>query len=726
MKTIKVAVVGNPNSGKSTLINSLTGSRLQVGNWPGVTVEKKTALIKHKDYQIEFVDLPGVYSLSPYSIEEIVTRNFLTLEKPDVILNIVDSTNLERNLYLTIQLKELGVPIVLALNMSDEARKKGIELNIPLLESLLKVKAIQTVATKKEKVSEIFDVIVATYENRAEYINFIRYEHNIEELFEKIQNILKENASEILEKYPERWVILKIIEQDEDILKKLTIYNIMENITDHIKYFKRKNGLSDDMQDILSDERYAKASGVAKEVLSTTQKTKYDLTEKLDKVFLNKFLGIPIFLLAMWLVFKLTFDFSSPFMDWIDGVFSGPLTKWTAAALFLLNAPEWTISLVTDGIIAGAGFVFVFVPVVGTIMLLITFLEASGYMARVAFIMDRFMHTMGLHGKSFIPLLLGFGCNVPSIYATRVLENERDRKLTSLLVPLMSCGARLPVYVVFIGAFFANNSGTVLWSLYVIGIVVAILLGIILKKTMYKDESSIFIMELPPYRLPTLRDLLVFTWLKVKHFVVKAGTYILAVSILVWFMLSLPWGVENKKDSILGKIGTSIAPVLQPIGFGKWEAASSLITGIIAKEIVVSTMSQIYVPEEDEDEENYTSFGEDIREIVVSLGVAVKESFENVFSTFKISTISADESDEDLSINAPLRQKLHSVFTPLSAYAFMVFVLLYWPCVVVGIAMKQEFGSWKLYGQTIAIHLITAWIVSFIIYQGGMLIGLGG
>lgn len=726
MKTIKVAVVGNPNSGKSTLINSLTGSRLQVGNWPGVTVEKKTALIKHKDYQIEFVDLPGVYSLSPYSIEEIVTRNFLTLEKPDVILNIVDSTNLERNLYLTIQLKELGVPIVLALNMSDEARKKGIELNIPLLESLLKVKAIQTVATKKEKVSEIFDVIVATYENRAEYINFIRYDHNIEELFEKIQNILKEKASEISEKYPERWVILKIIEQDEDILKKLTIYNIMENITDHIKYFKRKNGLSDDMQDILSDERYAKASGVAKEVLSTTQKTKYDLTEKLDKVFLNKFLGIPIFLLAMWVVFKLTFDFSSPFMDWIDGVFSGPLTKWTAAALFLVNAPEWTISLVTDGIIAGAGFVFVFVPVVGTIMLLITFLEASGYMARVAFIMDRFMHTMGLHGKSFIPLLLGFGCNVPSIYATRVLENERDRKLTSLLVPLMSCGARLPVYVVFIGAFFANNSGTVLWSLYVIGIVVAILLGIILKKTMYKDESSIFIMELPPYRLPTLRDLLVFTWLKVKHFVVKAGTYILAVSILVWFMLSLPWGVENKKDSILGKIGTSIAPVLQPIGFGKWEAASSLITGIIAKEIVVSTMSQIYVPEEDEDEENYTSFGEDVREVVVSLGVAVKESFKNVFSTFKISTISADESDEDLSINAPLRQKLHSVFTPLSAYAFMLFVLLYWPCVVVGIAMKQEFGSWQLYGQTIAIHLITAWIVSFIIYQGGMLIGLGG
>lgn len=726
MKTIKVAVVGNPNSGKSTLINSLTSSRLQVGNWPGVTVEKKTALIKHKDYQIEFVDLPGVYSLSPYSIEEIVTRNFLTLEKPDVILNIVDSTNLERNLYLTIQLKELGVPIVLALNMSDEARKKGIELNIPLLESLLKVKAIQTVATKKEKVSEIFDVIVATYENRAEYINFIRYDHNIEELFEKIQNILKENANEILAKYPERWVILKIIEQDEDILKKLTIYNIMENITDHIKYFKRKNGLSDDMQDILSDERYAKASGVAKEVLSTTQKTKYDLTEKLDKVFLNKFLGIPIFLLAMWLVFKLTFDFSSPFMDWIDGVFSGPLTKWTAAALFLVNAPEWTISLVTDGIIAGAGFVFVFVPVVGTIMLLITFLEASGYMARVAFIMDRFMHTMGLHGKSFIPLLLGFGCNVPSIYATRVLENERDRKLTSLLVPLMSCGARLPVYVVFIGAFFANNSGTVLWSLYVIGIVVAILLGIILKKTMYKDESSIFIMELPPYRLPTLRDLLVFTWLKVKHFVVKAGTYILAVSILVWFMLSLPWGVENKKDSILGKIGTSIAPVLQPIGFGKWEAASSLITGIIAKEIVVSTMSQIYVPEEDEDEENYTSFGEDVREVVVSLGVAVKESFKNVFSTFKISTISADESDEDLSINAPLRQKLHSVFTPLSAYAFMLFVLLYWPCVVVGIAMKQEFGSWQLYGQTIAIHLITAWIVSFIIYQGGMLIGLGG
>jgi ferrous iron transport protein B len=476
----------------------------------------------------------------------------------------------------------------------------------------------------------------------------------------------------------------------------------------------------------MSDARYAKASGVAKEVLSAIQKVKYDITEKLDKMLLNRFLSIPIFLLAMWIVFKIAFDFSSPFVDWIDGVFSGPFSKWVTSSLLLINAPEWTVSLVTDGIIAGTGFVLVFVPVIGVMMLLITFLEASGYMARVAFVMDRFMHTMGLHGKSFIPILLGFGCNVPSVYATRVLENERDRKLTTLLVPLMSCGARLPVYVVFIGAFFTKHSGTVLWSLYVLGIVVAILLGIILKKTMYKDESSIFIMELPPYRLPTLRDLFIHTWLKVKHFIVKAGTYILAVSIIVWFMLNLPWGVENKKDSLLGKVGQVVAPVFEPLGFGKWEAASSLITGLIAKEIVVSTMSQIYVQEENEEQEEDTGFGEDLKEIVVSFGSAVKESFENVFSTFKIASISADESEEDASSHTALRQELNKVFTPLSAYAFMSFVLLYWPCVVVAIAIRQEFGSWKLYGQAIMMHTVVAWIVSFIIYQGGLLLGLGG
>lgn len=726
MKSIKVAVAGNPNSGKSTLINSLAGSRLQVGNWPGVTVERKTASIKHKDYLIEFIDLPGTYSLSPYSMEEIIARDFLTLEKPDMILNVVDSTNLERNLYLTIQLKELEIPVVMALNMSDELRKKGMKLNVGLLEELLGVKAVQTVATKKEGLSEIFDAVIETYENSQKNINIIKYSGEIEVLLENIHNVINQKHSEILERYPKRWIILKIIEQDEDILKKLNLTDTLDEIDGYIKYFKHTTGLSEDMQDTMSDARYAKASGVAKEVLSAIQKVKYDITEKLDKMLLNRFLSIPIFLLAMWIVFKIAFDFSSPFVDWIDGVFSGPFSKWVTSSLLLINAPEWTVSLVTDGIIAGTGFVLVFVPVIGVMMLLITFLEASGYMARVAFVMDRFMHTMGLHGKSFIPILLGFGCNVPSVYATRVLENERDRKLTTLLVPLMSCGARLPVYVVFIGAFFTKHSGTVLWSLYVLGIVVAILLGIILKKTMYKDESSIFIMELPPYRLPTLRDLFIHTWLKVKHFIVKAGTYILAVSIIVWFMLNLPWGVENKKDSLLGKVGQVVAPVFEPLGFGKWEAASSLITGLIAKEIVVSTMSQIYVQEENEEQEEDTGFGEDLKEIVVSFGSAVKESFENVFSTFKIASISADESEEDASSHTALRQELNKVFTPLSAYAFMAFVLLYWPCVVVAIAIRQEFGSWKLYGQAIMMHTVVAWIVSFIIYQGGLLLGLGG
>lgn len=426
----------------------------------------------------------------------------------------------------------------------------------------------------------------------------------------------------------------------------------------------------------------------------------------------------------MWFVFKLAFDISTPFVDWIDGMISGPFKRWTEALLGFLNAPGWTVSLATDGIIAGAGFVLVFVPVIGMMMLLITFLEGSGYMARAAFVMDRLMHTLGLHGKSFIPMLLGFGCNVPAIYATRILESERDKKLTAMLIPLMSCGARLPVYVVFIGAFFSQHAGTILWSMYVLGIVMAILLGIVLKKTMFKGTSPMFIMELPPYRIPTFRDLMIHTWQKLRHFVVKAGTYILAVSIVVWFMLNIPWGIEDKKDSILGMMGQAMAPVFEPLGFGNWEAASSLISGLIAKEIVVGTMSEIYVQKEEKKETQ--SFADDLKEIGTSFISALKNALINVFSGFGIKSLSSEESEEEKQERSSLRQKLQGVFSPLSAYAFIAFVLLYWPCVVVAIATRQEFGTWKIYGQAVLIHTMLAWVTAFVIYQGGKLLGLGG
>lgn len=423
----------------------------------------------------------------------------------------------------------------------------------------------------------------------------------------------------------------------------------------------------------------------------------------------------------MRIVFKLTFDVSAPFGDWIDAMTNGPFKRWAAALLGVIGAPDWTVSLVNDGIISGVGFVLVFVPVIFAMMFFITFLEGSGYMARAAFVMDKAMHAIGLHGKSFIPMVLGFGCNVPGVYATRTLESQRDRVLTALLIPLMSCGARLPVYVLFVGVFFPERPGTVIWSLYVIGKVLAIGMGIVFKRTLFRGEAPAFIMELPPYRMPSMRSVCLHTWEKGKHFLYKAGTYILAVSVVVWFLLNLPWGVEHKKDSYLGRAGQVVAPALAPLGFGTWEAASSLITGIIAKEIVVGTMGEIYAPVHKGEQEKPT-LGEDLREIVTSFGRAVKESAGNVVSTFGISSMSFEEKED----RSALHEAVHGAFTPLTAFGFMVFVLLYMPCVVVAIAMRQEFGGWKWFGVAFLHQTTLAWTMAFLVYQGGRLLGLGG
>jgi ferrous iron transport protein B len=340
--------------------------------------------------------------------------------------------------------------------------------------------------------------------------------------------------------------------------------------------------------------------------------------------------------------------------------------------------------------------------------------------------MDRAMHSIGLHGKSFIPMLLGFGCNVPAIYATRTLENPRDKALTALLIPLMSCGARLPVYVVFIGAFFPTHAGTVLWSLYVLGIALAIMMGMIFKRTLFKGDAPMFIMELPPYRMPSFRSLMIHTWEKGKHFLVKAGTYILAVSILVWFLLNLPWGVEHKRDSYLGKVGQAVAPVMAPLGFGTWEASSSLVAGLIAKEIVVGTMGEIYVKKtEEKTKGTRPTFGEDLKEVVTSFAKATRDSVENVVSTVGISTISAEEDADKAVERAPLKAVLKNQFTPLSAYAFIVFVLLYMPCVIAAVAMVQEFGTWKWYGIAFAYQMVLAWGMACLVFQVGSLLGLG-
>ena len=718
-RVVTVAVAGNPNCGKSTLINAIAGTRLQVGNWPGVTVEKKEASFEHAGRAIRLVDLPGTYSLSPWSQEEIVAREHLVRERPDVVVNVVDATNLERNLYLTVQLLELGLPVVMALNIHDEALAKGYRIDVAGLEQRLGVRVVPTSATKRTGLDALLGCALAAAD--AGPIRSARpsYGPDLEAAVEEILDAIDASSPELTASNPPRWLALKVIEGDARVHEETGLLRSAVGGA-AVQHLERAHG--GDLEALITEARHAVAAGLTREVLTRPAIPRRELTEKIDRVVLNRFLGIPIFLAAMWLVFKLTFDLSRPFGDWIQAITDGPLKRWAAAMLGAIGAPDWTVSLVNDGVVSGVGFVLVFVPVIFAMMFFITFLEGSGYMARAAFVMDKAMHAIGLHGKSFIPMVLGFGCNVPGIYATRTLENHRDRVLTALLLPLMSCGARLPVYVLFVGVFFPGRAGTVIWALYVIGIALAIAMGVLFKRTLFRGDAPPFIMELPPYRMPSLTSLGLHTWEKGKHFLVKAGTYIFAVSVLVWFLLHLPWGVENKKDSYLGRAGQVMAPALAPLGFGSWEAASSLITGVIAKEIVVGTMSEIYAPKAEE-KKDVPSLGEDLKQIATSFGAAAKMAVVNVVSTFRPATLSADRDEPTPS---ELQAAIGRAFTPLTAFGFMAFVLLYMPCVVVAFAMRQELGGWKWFGVAFAYQSALAWTVSLLVYQGGRLLGLGG
>lgn len=719
---LRIAVAGNPNSGKSTLINSLAGTRLHVGNWPGVTVEKREASFERRGERIALVDLPGTYSLSPYTQEEVVARDYLVEERPDVIIDVVDATNLERNLYLTVQLLELEIPVVVALNIHDEAERMGYRIDVTAMEQALGVRIVPTVATKGTGLEALLDAATAAAGDPSLHRpRRLHYGGDIEVAAEALMAEVLRRYPALGGRYPGRWLTFKLLEGDRRIIDDAGLQGIEPLVAQAAEHLLSAHG--EDVESLMADARYARAAGLTREVLTRPDIRKIELTEKIDRIALNRFLGIPLFLAAMWLVFKLTFDVSAPFADWLEKVTAGPFTRWIQTLVGLARAPEWLISLLTNGVVAGVGSVLVFVPVIFAMMFFITFLEGSGYMARAAFVMDRAMHSMGLHGRSFIPMLLGFGCSVPAIYATRTLENPRDKALTALLIPLMSCGARLPVYVLFVAAFFPSRSGTVLWSLYVLGIVLAVLMGILFKRTLFRGESPMFIMELPPYRMPSGKSLAIHTWEKGKHFLYKAGTYILAVSVLVWFLLNLPWGVEQKKDSYLGTVGQAIAPVFKPLGFGTWEAASSLVAGVIAKEIVVGTMGEIYVPEKKETPAGPApSLSEDLREIGTSFAEAGKDAFTNVFSTAGIKSLQAEEEEGQ----AGLRSVVSKTFTPLSAYAFMAFVLLYMPCIVAAAAFKHEFGTWKWFGVAFAYQSVLAWTVALVIYQGGRLFGLGG
>ncbi|RLC33996.1 MAG: ferrous iron transport protein B, partial [Candidatus Nealsonbacteria bacterium] len=664
----------------------------------------------YKGYEIKIVDLPGIYSLTAHSIDEIVARNFIIEEKPDVIVNILDSSNLERNLYLSVQLMKLGVPVVLVFNMIDMAERQGFTFDKKRFQELLNSPVVFSVASQEKGMKEILEETVKVFKSGKNFPGIeIKYDKELEREAVKIEDIIKKDAT-LSEKYPSRWLALKLLEGD-DVVKKLAKKSEYgeEILQQKEKSEKYLNDIFGDTPDaIIADGRYGFISGICSEAVRKTFEARHSLSDKIDSVLINRILGLPIFLFLMWVLFKFTFAFSEPLMSLIE------MGQEQVSDLAGSLLPSGLLqSLLVDGVIGGVGSVLVFVPIIFLLFFAMAVLEDSGYMARAAFIMDKFMHKIGLHGRSFIPLLLGFGCNLPAIMAARTIEDERDRLVTILVNPFMSCGARLPVYTLFIGSFFTEEmAGNVLFSIYFLGVAVSIGMAAIFRRYLLKGEAAPFVMELPPYRLPTLKGVLIHMWERGYLYLRKAGTIIFAGCLLVWFLSNFPFNpcysknydiliknasaeeakkLENEKakekleKSYAGILGKTVAPVFKPLGFGDWKIGVGLIGGFVAKEIVVGTLGTLY------------SVGE------------------------------ADE--KSLSLRQALQNEIDSTgkkkFNPLVAYSFMVFVLLYIPCVATVAVIKRETNSWKWPIFTIFYTSCIAWMISFLIYQGGKMLGLG-
>lgn len=566
----------------------------------------------------------------------------------------------------------------------------------------------------------------------------IDYGNEIESEISKLISQINDTQS-VKTVFPHRWLAIKLLESDEEVhLRLMVLQGGAELIKSSRASIEKLEGiLGDDVDIFMADRRYGWINGLVKEVVKKPDGSRLSTSDKIDKVVTNRTLGIPIFLFAMWVVFKLTADVSAPYLDWVDGLINGPILRWGLALLGWIGlGGTWVESLFADGIIAGVGGVMVFVPVLMFLYIALAVLEDSGYMARAAFVMDRLMHTLGLHGKSFLPMLVGFGCTVPAMYATRTLENKKDRILTGLLVPFMSCGARLPVYILFAAIFFPKNSGLVVFSMYVLGIVVAIVLGVVLKNTLFKDkEQSAFVMELPPYRLPTFRGIWVHTWERTGAFVRKAWTIIMAASIVLWLLMSIPVGGKGTfakadiSDSLFAVTTNAIAPLFRPLGFDSWEASGALLTGFVAKEVVVSTLSQVYSGAESGavDAEETPTFFEDVGEVISSFAVATFDTLKSIPLIVGINLLGEEVEEQPTALMAQIHQGFtetsngHGV---LAGLAFMIFVLIYTPCMTAIAAEKQELGM-KWTWVSIIGQLALAWGLSFLVFQGGILLGLG-
>ncbi len=695
MKEITVALIGNPNVGKTTLLNYIAGTELKVGNWPGVTVEKKEATIEYKGYKIHIVDLPGVYTLEPLSDAELVATKFLEEEDIDVILDVIDTQNFEKNFYLTTQLLEFEKPTVVVLNIYDEAERKGIKVDIPFLEEILNVKVIKAVARKGIGLDRVLDLIIETYEKKI--TPRIKYEQKIEDAIKELEKTLgtkltKHEAINIL--------LGKKKTNNEEEVKKLR-----EELE---KFF------GESLEEIIKDERFGFAHGVTKEVLKKEKEQKYDITEILDTFLLHPYIGLGLYLVIMFLIFKIAFDFSAPFMDWLDGFLTGFVSPLIVVLLNSVGASEIIVNFFTEAVIGGVGFVVTFVPLIATLFFLINFLEMSGYLPRIAVLMDRFMEKLGLHGSMVIPLMLGFGCNVPAIMATRVIEDRRDKFIVTMMIPFMTCPARLIVFAFFASVFF-DNPVIVIMGLYTLGIVVGLITAYFLKRTTFKGKITHFAMELPPYRLPTLKAILSVVWIHTKGFLYRAGTIIFAISIIVWGLLNLPPGIKDQSESFAAKIGKTIVPIFEPLGIEDWRASASLIPAFLAREIALSSLGTMYYAEmEKEIEMEEFKPVNELKNQGLSLLTAVKDAFLSVFS-FKIAAFDVAE-DEFVTLRNVIKQH----FTPLSALSYMILLLIYTSCVATVAVMIQEIGK-KYALLFLAYSFVAAWILAFTVYNVGKL-----
>lgn len=672
MTELIVGLAGNPNVGKTTVFNQLTGMRQHVGNWPGKTVERAEGSFSHGSYDYDVVDLPGNYALSAHSMEEIVSRDFIVDDDSDVIINVVDAANLERNLYLTTQMMELGANLVMALNMNDFAKKKDHIIDIKLMSELLGFPVVEINAKNKDGFEELLTTVEKASKNPVDSSAKLSYGDELRGHLAELQALIEKDNN--LLDVPSVWTAIKLLEKDSIVIEKVQASSQGSAIlVETDKVAKHLHDVySEGPEEVVANARYAFIEGLMAEAVKRPTVEKESTTDKIDKIVTNRLLAPFIFLGIIFLMFHFTYTLGAPFQDLIDQGF-GMLAE--AVATYIPN--EYLASFICDGIIGGVGGVLTFLPIIILMFLFLSILEDCGYLARAAFTLDIVMHKLvGLHGKAFIPMILGFGCGVPAIMATRTMENEGDRMLAMMLVPFMSCTARAPIYAIFTAAFFTQNQSLVVTSIYVLGIVVALIVAAILKRTMFKGISSPFVMELPTYKVPSVKGVLLHTWDKVKGFLRKAGTIILACSIVLWALSIFPLGVEyGSADSVLGMIGTAIAPIFAPLGFGTWQAAVAIIAGLAAKEVVVSTFGTLAGMEED-DEEGIT-------------------------------------------------QLVHDTFTPLSAYSFMAFTLLYTPCFAAIGAIKQETNSYKWAGTMCLITIVTAYIVSFLIYNIGMLAGFG-